>query len=135
QPVPEHELSSELWTVAFSPDGTWLAAGGINGLRVWRIPGRGAGWPPPGPPLPLAKVANGEFITALCFSPDNKRLAWLSRALGEAGYRIALCDLPEGQVQHLRARPRHFILPLAFTPDNRHLTFVSSEGLLEVWDV
>jgi WD40 repeat protein/serine/threonine protein kinase len=135
QTVPGHDLDKWIWTVAFSRDGTWFAAGGKDGLRVWRVPGRGEGAAPPGPPLQaLPKVVDGEKITAVCFSPDSKRLAWVSR--GADGDRcISLGDLPDLHARPLPARPANFVLPLAFSSDSRHLTFVGDKDVVEVWDV
>ncbi len=135
QPVPNHDLGRWLWHVAFSPDGTWFAAAGEGGLSVWRVPGRGAGAAPASPPLePLAAVVRGEKITALCFSPDSKRLAWVTKGADADSY-LSLCDLPACRPRPLRsARPHGFVLPVAFAADSRHLSFVSDQQV-EVWDV
>jgi WD40 repeat protein len=51
--------------VAFSPDGKWVAAGGLKGLRVWNAAtGK------------LQKeIATNAAILALAYSPDGKALA------------------------------------------------------------
>jgi WD40 repeat protein len=138
QTVPKHGLGNAIWSVAFSRDGTWFAASGKGGLRVWRVLRRAEGAAPQGLLLQLPpKVVDDEKITALCFSPDSKRLAWVSRGKEDTGHSICLCDLPDVEVwRRLPAGPHGPVLPLAFFPDSRHVTFVGDKEVpVEVWDV
>jgi WD40 repeat protein len=134
-----HDLGNMIWTVAFSPDQTWFAASSYGrGLQVWRVRGRGAGAAPPelGLEAPPKTVVALGHITAFCFSPDGKRLAWVTRGDAETGYRVSLCDLQDLRTRSLPARPYGFVkATLAFTPDSRNVIFVSDQERLEVWDV
>ncbi len=59
--------------VAFSPDGTVIAAAGAGGLRLWRVTGADGGTPqasPLGGPL-----AAGTAVSSVAFSPDGHLLA------------------------------------------------------------
>jgi WD40 repeat protein len=133
-PAPEHDLGLDLWSVAFSRDGTYFAASGGRGLRVWGV-ARGAGPEASGPLLPTPVFQQDGVITAVCFSPDSNRLAWVSRGQGDGDHRVSLCERPFRQARELPARLHFFVRALDFSPDGRRLTFVSDRRVLEVWDV
>jgi WD40 repeat protein len=123
-----------IWTIAFGPDG-YFAAGGTQGLRIWRVDERGAGLEAPGLMVqPPAGSPAGEF-TALCFSPNGKRLACVRQGRADGDHRVYLYDLPSGQARELPARLQFFVRALAFSPNSRHLIFVSDKQVVEVWDV
>jgi hypothetical protein len=54
--------------VAFSPDGTWLAAGTLaGGVRLWRVKGEA----PPAFDVPIDLDASPAAVAALAFAPDG----------------------------------------------------------------
>ena len=58
--------TSDVYSVAFSPDGALLASGGIDGLRLWNpTTGRGL----------VALTANKSSVSVVAFSSDGKTLA------------------------------------------------------------
>jgi WD40 repeat protein len=62
--------AAKLKSVAFSPDGAWLATGGTEGrLEIWQVSDR--------KPL-LARNVHQNTIYAVAFHPDGRRLATAS---------------------------------------------------------
>jgi WD40 repeat protein len=58
-----------VWTMAFSPDGKWLATGTMDGtVQVWDWFGKQA----------VAGVLHRGLVTAVTFSPDGRWLATAS---------------------------------------------------------
>ena len=57
--------SSEIFALAFSPDGMTLASTGRGFVKLWDIASGQF----------LLDIAAGNYVTALAFSPDGKRLA------------------------------------------------------------
>jgi WD40 repeat protein len=79
-------MNGQVWAVAWSPDGRWIAAG-AQSFRLWEwLEGRAV----------LRHTSEAPAI-ALAFSPDSKRLA-LSRGDGE----VTICDpaAPESVIFH-----------------------------------
>ena len=77
---PTTAHTSDIYSVAFSPDGTLLATGGIDGLRLWN-PTTGQGL--------VTLTENKSSVSVVAFSSDGRTLA-----SGESG-GIFLWDIDE----------------------------------------
>jgi WD40 repeat protein/serine/threonine protein kinase len=133
--VPDPGLGQVLWSLAFSPDGRYFAAGG-SGLAIWRVAAARAADATGGKPAralepqPLARLAKCFPIT-LCFSPDARLLAWM-----ESDRQARLWDWAAAQIHSpLPPRPANSVAAMAFFPDGQRLVLVNAAGEPEVWDV
>lgn len=118
----------EVRTVAFSPDGRWLAAGGKTAdnaglLGLWDLsvtPPRWQATPP------LETVVRG---LAFCGAADGARLAWISK--NELSFwRPGSSEAP----QSVQKGPR--VVSLAVTPDCARLAVGhEADGAVDLWDL
>jgi TolB protein len=113
---------------AISPDGSliaWLKSlhpnGNVLELEIWvtRV-GDGAATrlvPPPSDP--------GTRFTAPVWSPDGRRLAFATYALGEVSSRSAIdvVDLDSGTVRRLTERPATTDESISWSPDSRFIAY------------
>jgi WD40 repeat protein len=121
-----------LTSLAFSPDGKIIAAGGIDGtIRLWNTANRS----PIGLPLPSHK---GKVLH-LAFSPDGKKLASAG-----SDHKIVIWYLPDnldkkGLPEKISAQvfSRHadWVRSLDFSPDGRILASCSDDRTIRLWDL
>ncbi len=132
---------SDLWAVAFSPNGNDLVAvGGSDadrpgGLDFWD--GSLHHWQTTTLPLhgPIVPVPHG--VRCVAFSPDGRHLA-----TGEYDNTVSLRDPATGALRHLlpgrdAAVKGHtkLVTAVAFTPDSKGLVTASLDGTARLWDV
>ncbi len=115
----ETEGEQDIFCVAFSPNGRWLACGGNAAIHLWERDG---------PPLILRQ--HTAWIFSLAFSPDGTLLASSS-----ADATVCLWDVAQGRLlAHLRGH-RETIYKVAFTPDGQSVVSCSFDGTIRFWDV
>jgi eukaryotic-like serine/threonine-protein kinase len=117
--------SNDVRSVAFSPDGTHLAAEGDSGVvRIWDfINGR----------VTLTLHGGGECVT---FSPDGKRIACGGRdnISGLLDNTVKIWDTARGQkVLTLRGHSG-WVQYVTFSPDGKRIASGGSDGTVKVWD-
>ena len=124
--VPDHAISlfNNVYSLAFSPDGTRLAAGTRFGsIQVWDVTG---------PPRPLADLTAeaDDAAWSLAFSPDSATLA--------AGYENATILLWDVASQRVLDPPltghTQRVRSVAFSPDGKTLASGSRDTTVILWD-
>jgi hypothetical protein len=114
------ETVKNVGSVAFSPDGKWVVANGLN-TRLWDVA--------TGKLLHHFKHPPGPMST-LVFSPDGKVLC-----TGSAKGMIHLWDAHTGQELCQLAGHTKYIDQVAFSPDGRLLASVSHDDTTRLWDL
>jgi WD40 repeat protein len=109
-------------SLAFSPDGNWLASGGYREVKLWRRPRDVQKFNLP----ELARQA----VLALAVSPDGK---WL--ATGGADGTIKLWNPATGKHAGKLSGHKRAVNGLNFSPDSSKLVSGSADKTIRVWDL
>jgi len=113
------EAFDATWSVAISSNGQYCAAGGRRGeVRVWREAGQ---------TLHLVWQAHTDTVSALAFSPDERRLA-----TGSWDGTITLWEMERGVP--LWTVWQTTCVSLAFAPDGRMLASSGNDATVRLWD-
>jgi WD40 repeat protein len=114
---------SEVYTVAFSPDGKRLASASNREVIVWDLSA--------GKELFTYRIT-GTNVFGLAFSPDGKRLAvGISKV-------VKVLDAATGKEESAVTGAAHFLFRMAYSPDGKRLAASggspNNAGELCVWD-
>ncbi len=111
-----------VWRLSLSPDGKWLATGGLRVVRLWDVAS--------GKPV-RALAEQGKWFSDFCFTPDGMRLA----VGDDYGGWIYVWDLKRGETIRKIKTPHGTPRKLVFTPDGRTLLSGDSGGEIYRWDM
>src|SRR5262249_2349080 len=129
QPIKTLVAERAAWSVAFSPDGSLLAAVLTTGFaKVWDVKTG-----------EVRAVLSTPWGRPLAFSPDGKLLAaGLGKAPSktEPGHgKVRLWDTGTWKEHPLREGHDHLLFSVAFAPDGRSLASASQDGTIKLWSV
>src|SRR5262249_23586183 len=120
-------MRARVWSIAFAPDGTTLAAGGDSGdaahCSLWDAA--------TGKKIRDIDDAKGALVaTAVTFSPDGKTLA-----TGSRDGPLYLWEAATGKQRRELALDGIGVASLAFAPDGKSLAAGCYDGTVLVWNL
>jgi WD40 repeat protein len=111
-------------SVAFSPDGRFLAAGSgapsqSGRITIWEL----------GSETPVRIIdQHSDVVYGLSFHPDGSRLA-----AGDAARQLKIWDVISGKLLKLLLGHAHYVYAVAWAPDGQTLSSASADGTIKVW--
>lgn len=123
-------VTGAIYTMALSPDGQWLAVGGMlhdddvvlgSAVRLYEF-GTGK--------LVALLKGHSNAVTALAFSPDSKRLI-----SGSGDTSAIVWDVAEHRQLFRLMGHTNWILSVAFTNDGARVVTGSKDETLRLWDM
>ena len=119
-PVPD--TLTQATGVAFSPDGTFLAASGEDGIvRLWDVSTKRQ---------TTTLRGHSDAVLAVAVSPDGTCIASASRDM-----TARLWDVAEATELQILKGHTHFVQTVAFSPDGRILATGGCDTTVKLWDV
>ena len=114
------ETFGAIHSLAFSPDGQWLAIGDSNGeIHLYQLPDARR--------LSICRKHQG-WVTSIAFSPDGKCFASSS-----TDYTIKLWDITTGQCLQTLSSHLNEVWSVAFSPDGQFLVSGSDDTTVKLW--
>jgi WD40 repeat protein len=108
-------------SVAFSPNGQWLASGDDGGrVRLWDVRTQS---------LKRTLPPHEASVYSVAFSPDGSILA------AGSGKRVRLWSVATGQPLGELTGHERSVLAVAFSPDGRSLASGSEDGAVRLWSL
>ncbi|MCX5786211.1 MAG: WD40 repeat domain-containing protein [Elusimicrobia bacterium] len=114
--------SKIIYSVAFSPDGKYIASGGVdNTLKIWRLEDG-----------LCVKTLKGHksFVNSVAFSPDGKNLASASE-----DNTVKIWNIEDGSCINTFKGHRDSVWSAAFFPDGKRIASGSTDGTIKIWRV
>ena len=111
-----------IWSVAFSPDGQYLAVGDTKGNILLRQVKDDR--------LIHSFEGHNAWVVSLAFSPDGKILA-----SGSCDCTAKLWNVDTGQCLHSLTEHEHEVWSVAFSPDGKTLATGCDDTKVRLWDV
>ncbi len=114
--------SEPVRSVAFSPDGKWVATGSNdNTAKIWNTETG---------ETTMTLEGHSHHISTIAFSPDGTRLA-----TGSEDNKAKIWDLKTGEVAMTLEGHKESIISVAFSPDGKNLVTGAGDNTLKVWDL
>ena len=117
----------DLFSVAFSSDGTKLACGGDRLIHLWDFQ---TAQPKASGESPLVLRGHASWVFSVAFSPDGATLA-----SGSADCTVCLWDVACGVLRATLHGHTETVYKVIFSPDGASVLSCSADGTIRFWDI
>ena len=121
---PEVPVSSPVASVKFSPDGSVLAVGGYQDVRLIE---------PASGKILATLSGHTDYVRSIAFSPDGKRIAAAGGAPQLFG-EIRIWDVQSHQLLKTMRGHKDCIYSIAWSPDGKLIASGSYDRMVKLWD-
>lgn len=122
--TPQVPAVSPVASVKFSPDGSVLAVGGYQAVRLFAMPSD----------KPIAELAgHADAVRSIAFSPDGKMLAAAGGEPQREG-EIKIWDLGSNRLVRTLKGHKDCIYSVAWSPDGEVIASGSYDKAVKLWD-
>jgi WD40 repeat protein len=119
-----HYTPVEVSTLAWSPNGKYIASSAGAQVQVWRA--TEGGW---SGRLAMSYNGHSSRVEALVWSPDGKYLA-----SGSADFTMQIWDAKKGETLFICNDHLDKMQSLVWSPDGSRIAVGSANGIVQVWD-
>jgi WD40 repeat protein/transcriptional regulator with XRE-family HTH domain len=111
-----------VWSLAYSPDGKFLATGSEEGtVKLWEVA--------TGQCLRVM-IGHSEWVQSIAFSPDGQ---WLASGSGDRKVRV--WEVATGQCRYILSEHNQWIWSVAFSPDGKLLASSGNDRCIKIWEM
>ena len=120
-------MGDELFSIAFSPDGRWIAAGSNGTVLLWDMTNLG---PPESHQSPHESIGDhGSYVYSVAFSHDSRRLV----SGCEDGF-VRVWDMGDKRFVWKEHRHNEAVYSVAFSPDGARVASGGYDKLVLIWN-
>ncbi len=114
--------SDEVFSVAYSPDGRYLASGiGDGAIKIWEVATVRELRTP---------TRHSEVVRSVAYSPDGRYLA-----SGSQDKTIKIWEVATGNELRTLTGHSETVFSVAYSPDGRYLASGSGDNTIKIWEV
>ena len=120
-------LDADVWSLAFHPDGRWLASGQVEDARLWDLTTGERLYTVAAPPEGSKRTQGHEHVS-VAFAPGGRTLA-----TANLDGTVRYWDVASGKPLQVLQAHATVVSAIAFSPDGKYLATGGADKAVKVW--